>query len=606
MSLKEFIKTVNAQYGENSTIIIDEDYKVDIDVIPTGVENVDKAFGTGGFPRGKISEVFGKEGCISEDTHINFWSLDENKKTINPKGGTIKRLYERFSGENTHHLEKKAHYFSVPSVKENGRVFHNIIHSVVKTGEKECFELTTKKGFSIEATKDHRFLTNNGFKQLEKLAVGDIVFVHNNSRKNRGRKKNYTKRDDICVKYHPKKRKRIITANDRRGNKIYGYPRYRLAKSHLVYEAYKNRFTTKRYQEILNTQEPKEINKFWTVPNTHDIHHIDENRKNNHLSNLELIKKSNHYKHHANKTKDNLRFKVVEDKIKSIKPVGLKKTYDIKCYSPHNNYVADKIVVHNSGKTTLCLHAVAEAHRMGLNAAFIDTEHGISFDRMKELGVDTKKLVFSQPDSGEEALNIVEMMVRSENFSIIVVDSVAALVPQVEVEKDMGESTMGVHAKLMSQAMRKLAAPVSKHNVALVFTNQTRSKIGVMWGNPEVTTGGVALKFYASLRVKMTYTGKIKDSSGQQVSSKGKLTVVKNKLAVPFKEATFEINQSGIDASGALITRLVDMSVIVKSGSFYKYKDKVIAQGARALSIKLKEDAELKDKLVQSLYGKEK
>jgi len=604
MSLKDFIATANKELGDNTAVLIDEDYKVDVDVIPTGIVSVDKAFGIGGFPRGKISEVYGKEGCISEDTHINFWSLDENKKTINQKGGTIKRLYERFSGENTHHLEKKAHYFSVPSVKENGVVFHNIIHSVVKTGEKECFKLTTKKGFSVKATKDHKFLTNNGFKTLEELVVGDVVKVHNNTRNTGGRKK-IIRRDEIFIKYHPKKRKKMITANDRRGNKIYGYPRYRLSKSHLVYEAHKNGFTTKRYQEILNTQEPKEIDKFWIVPDTHDIHHIDENRKNNHLSNLELIKKSNHYKHHANKTKDNLRFKVVEDKIKSIKPVGLKKTYDIKCYSPHNNYVADKIVVHNSGKTTLCLHAIAQANKKGLYCAFIDIEHAISFDRMKELGVDTSKLVFSQPNSGEEALNLVDMMVRDGRFALIVVDSVAALIPQVEIEKDMGDSVMGVHAKLMSQAMRKLTAPTSKSNTALVFTNQTRSKIGVMWGNPETTTGGVAIKFYASLRVRMAYTGKIKDGN-TQVACKGKMVVVKNKLAVPFKEAEFEINQSGIDDSGALIDILVKTGVITKSGTFYKFEDNVIAQGSRSLSKKLKEDEELNTKIMTALHKQEK
>jgi len=255
-----------------------------------------------------------------------------------------------------------------------------------------------------------------------------------------------------------------------------------------------------------------------------------------------------------------------------------------------------------SGKTTLCLHAIAQAHKMGQNTAFIDIEHSISFDRMKELGVDTKKLVFSQPNSGEEALNIVEMMVRSENFSIIVVDSVAALVPQVEVEKDMGENVMGVHAKLMSQAMRKLAAPVSKHNVALVFTNQTRSKIGVMWGNPETTTGGVALKFYASLRVKMTYTGKIKNTSGKQIAAKGKLTVVKNKLAVPFKEAEFEINQSGIDDGVYFIEELIRSGVLEKAGSWIKLNGKPIGQGVRALSAKMKADPELKEQIRQTLH----
>jgi len=194
------------------------------------------------------------------------------------------------------------------------------------------------------------------------------------------------------------------------------------------------------------------------------------------------------------------------------------------------------------------------------------------------------------------------MMVRSENFSIIVVDSVAALVPQVEVEKDMGENVMGVHAKLMSQAMRKLAAPVSKHNVALVFTNQTRSKIGVMWGNPETTTGGVALKFYASLRVKMTYTGKIKNTSGKQIAAKGKLTVVKNKLAVPFKEAEFEINQSGIDDGVYFIEELIRSGVLEKAGSWIKLNGKPIGQGVRALSAKMKADPELKEQIRQTLH----
>ena len=215
------------------------------------------------------------------------------------------------------------------------------------------------------------------------------------------------------------------------------------------------------------------------------------------------------------------------------------------------------------------------------------------------------KLVFSQPNSGEEALNLVDMMVRDGRFAMIVVDSVAALIPQVEVEKDMGDSVMGVHAKLMSQAMRKLTAPTAKSNTALVFTNQTRSKIGVMWGNPETTTGGVAIKFYASLRVRMAYTGKIKDGN-TQVACKGKLVVVKNKLAVPFKEAEFEINQSGIDDSGALIETLVEKGVLTKAGSFYKFKGEVIAQGARSLSEKLKKNEELRTEIIDLLHKQNK
>ena len=253
-----------------------------------------------------------------------------------------------------------------------------------------------------------------------------------------------------------------------------------------------------------------------------------------------------------------------------------------------------------SGKTTLCLHAIASAHKMGLNCAFIDAEHSLSPDRMKELGVDTSKLVISQPNSGEEALNLIEMMVRSGEFGLIVVDSVAALVPQAEVDKDMGESVMGVHARLMSQAMRKLTAPVSKNNVALMFTNQTRVKIGGYVAG-ETTTGGTALKFYASLRLRLQFTGQIKDSSGKQISGKYRMSVVKNKLAVPFKEANFEINQTGIDDSIFLVEKLIEAGVLDQAGAFLRFKGEVVAQGKRVLARMLKEDPKLKAEMVKGL-----
>jgi len=254
-----------------------------------------------------------------------------------------------------------------------------------------------------------------------------------------------------------------------------------------------------------------------------------------------------------------------------------------------------------SGKTTLCLHVIAQAQKMGLNAAFIDAEHALNLEMLQRLGVDTSKLVFSQPNSGEQALDLAEMMVRSGNFAVIVIDSVAALTPQVEVEKDFGESVMGVHGKLMSQAMRKLTAPVSKYKVAMMFTNQTRANIGG-YGSPEVTTGGNALKFYASLRLRMQLIGQIKNSAGQRTGGKYKMTVVKNKMAVPFKEAEFEITQRGIDATGNFIDLLVEKGVVEKSGSFYKLEGVMIAQGKPALIEKINQDPELKTTLSEKLH----
>lgn len=253
------------------------------------------------------------------------------------------------------------------------------------------------------------------------------------------------------------------------------------------------------------------------------------------------------------------------------------------------------------GKTSMCLHTIAQAQKMGLVAVFIDAEHSINHERMKALGVDTGKLIIHQPESGEMALELVEMTVRSGKVGIVVVDSVAALTPMAEIEKDMGDSVMGVHARLMSQAMRKLVAPVNINNVALMFTNQTRAKLGGFFGG-ETTTGGNALKFYASLRMKMQYTGQIKNSSGQRVSGKYKMTVVKSKLAIPFKEAEFEINENGIDDSGVLIDALIKAGVLEQAGSFIKFEGDVVAQGKRSVTEKLKENPELKARIVQALH----
>jgi recombination protein RecA len=255
------------------------------------------------------------------------------------------------------------------------------------------------------------------------------------------------------------------------------------------------------------------------------------------------------------------------------------------------------------GKTSLCLHAMSQAQKMGQSVLFIDAEHALSIDRMRELGVDTSKMVLSQPDNGEQALNIAEMGIRSGTFSMVIIDSVAALVPLVEVEKDMGESVMGVHARLMSQAMRKLASPTSKFNVALVFTNQVRTKIGGYVAGEE-TTGGRALKFYASLRLRMQYVGQIKNAAGERISGKYRMTVVKNKVAVPFKIADFEINNYGLDDTAAFIDELEKAGVLTKSGNWYKLGDENLANGKPSLSKMLHEKADLKAQLVQALNTK--
>lgn len=234
-----------------------------------------------------------------------------------------------------------------------------------------------------------------------------------------------------------------------------------------------------------------------------------------------------------------------------------------------------------SGKTTLCLHAIANVQKEGGIAAFVDVEHALDPVRAKKIGVNLDDLIISQPDYGEQALEITETLIRSGGVDLVIVDSVAALVPKAEIEGDMGDAQMGAQARLMSQAMRKLTAAINKTKTLVIFTNQIRMKIGVMFGNPETTTGGNALKFYASLRLDIRKVGNIQEGE-QVVGSRHRVRVKKNKVAPPFQVAEFDMDDNGISLTGDMVDLGVENGVLVKSGSFFKYNDEVIGQGREA------------------------
>jgi recombination protein RecA len=262
----------------------------------------------------------------------------------------------------------------------------------------------------------------------------------------------------------------------------------------------------------------------------------------------------------------------------------------------------------SSGKTTLAIHAIAEAQKAGGIAAIIDAEH--AFDRFyaEKLGVNTDELLISQPDNGEQALEIADQLIRSSAVDIVVIDSVAALTPKAELEGDMGDSKMGVQARLMSQALRKLTANINKTNTTCIFINQLREKIGVMFGNPETTTGGNALKFYASVRLDIRKIGQLKDGE-DAIGNQTRVKVVKNKVAPPFRKAEFDIMfGEGISKTGEILDLGVEFGIIKKSGSWFSYGDTKLAQGRDASKQVIKDNpdlaAELEAKIVEAISAK--
>jgi recombination protein RecA len=261
-----------------------------------------------------------------------------------------------------------------------------------------------------------------------------------------------------------------------------------------------------------------------------------------------------------------------------------------------------------SGKTTVCLHLIAETQKKGGVAAFIDAEHALDPQRAQKIGVNLDELLISQPDTGEQALEIADALIRSGGVDVIIIDSVAALVPKAEIEGEMGDAVMGMQARLMSQALRKLTGAISQTNTIVVFTNQLRQKIGVMFGNPETTTGGMALKFYASVRLDIRKIENIKNGD-QVVGSRHRVKIVKNKVAPPFRIAEFDMDENGVSHEGEMLDVGIELGIINKSGAFLKWGENMIGQGRAAAISYLKEnpkESERLEKDIRAAWGKEK
>ena len=579
--LDDAVKAIEKAYGKGSIWRLGDEAVVAVEAIPTGSVGLDVALGIGGVPRGRIVEVYGPESCLDSETFVHYELRTPDGKRQNHKGGTIKRLFHRFHGIP---MRGKGNYqrpqtvdsnFYIPSVNAEGRIFANKIVDVVSTGEKECYEVTTKTGQSIIATKDHKFYTDDGFVSLENLNAGGVVYIHNNTPYT-VTEYNTTNRQELCVKHHPFAPTKIVKDKERGYANIYK----RIPLSRAAIEADMNNLSLDEYKSRLNNNEMKGL---LFLPTGLHVHHIDNDHFNNELSNLQIMTPEEHGRFHSLERHNNLRFIAIEDDIVSISYVGNRETYDIRVESPFNNYVANQFVVHNSGKTTLATHIIAEAQKLGGQCAMIDAEHAFDPTYAEALGVDIDNLMISQPDTGEQALDICEMLVRSGELAVVVVDSVAALVPKAEIEGDMGDSHMGLQARLMSQAMRKLTGVIHKTKTCVVFINQIRDKIGVSWGSPETTSGGRALKFYASVRLDIRRIGSIKEGANV-TGNRTRVKVVKNKVAAPFKQVEFDIIFGrGIDNVSELIELAIEKNVITKKASWFSYGEDQIGQGKDAV-----------------------
>ena len=596
-NLEDLKNIITKQFGKGSIVsladkpIYDEDH-----IIHSGSIGLDIALGIGGYPRGRIVEIYGPESCLAAESYLQY-EVWNNGKRINHKGGNIRRLYERFKGERIgdgpnqgHHLQNNTGTFYIKSVGHDDRIIRNEVLDVVHTGKKLCFRIETETGEVLFSTKEHKYMTPNGFLPLSKLIEGDTVFVHNMTRP-KGRK-HYPQRPEVYVKYHPNLPTKVV--HDGKTGNDYLYRRGQ--RSRIAYEAFLNNKTYEEYVEILNTQDKIYIDTLIFLPPEIHVHHKDEDFNNNKIDNLQLIDPTEHGKLHAMDRIKNLSFVATPSKIKSIQEAGEMDTFDLKCAYPYNNYIAEGIVVHNSGKTTLLLHAIANCQAGGGACAFIDTEHALDVLYAQRLGVDFDNgFLLSQPDTAEEALEIVTILARSGMISLVVVDSVAALVPKDELEGEAGKQLPGLQARLMSQAMRKLAGVVNRSQCTVMFTNQIRNKIGVMFGSPEVTSGGNALKFYASQRIDIRRGAKITGKNEDDIlGNETRVKVVKNKMAPPFKQTEFNIIYGqGIDRISEIMDYAVMDGIIQKSGSWFKYKDKNIAQGTSSAAQWLAEQPEL-------------
>ena len=559
---QDTLDALNKKYGIGTVSILDSRTTGEYDVISSGSLGFDYiTLGIGGFAKGKMYELMGWEGCLTGDTHILFRTVSKDGKQ-NHKGGSLLTLYEKFNNlPITTKFKKKRKdltdcYFTIPSINEEGYIVHSKIQKVVYSGLQPIYELKTVMGYSIKATANHKFYTGGKWTELSSLSIGDDVYIHNRTTSRKGRKEQIRYKE-VSVKYHPKWFKKLIEGK---------YEFYRSRRSRAVVEADLNNMSYLEYIKFLNTASREEIDKLNFIPDGYEVHHKNEIVKDDSLENLIVLTYIEHGQYHANKNQNNLRFVAIPDSIVSIDYIGEENTYDIICEEPYRNFVANGIVVHNSGKSTCCGHAAAECQKNGGTVLYIDSEHAIDKKYFQALGVDTTKMLISQPSTGEEGFNVAIDMINSGKLDLLIIDSDSSLIPKKVIDGEVGESAIGLKSRLNSSVYPKLKNALVDNKVCVIIVSQYREKIGIMYGNPTTTQGGHALKYYADCRIEISKS--IAKEGEVAIGNITKVKATKNKMSPPYRLSTFNVIYGvGIDRLDEIMTLLNDYDVAKKWGT---------------------------------------
>lgn len=455
--------------------------------LKTGVFEFDLATG-GGLPKGRATIVFGPEGCLDAASHINYCVLRPDGSKANSKGGTIKRLYERFHGvvvgggrgKNRRTELPAGSVFTAPAINDLGRVIHNEITNVVFSGVKECFTVFAG-GQSITATADHKFFTGAGYAPLSVLAPGSVVWIHDNTPFTVEESAPQVQRTEVYVKYHPAAPKKVVTSDG------VSYEYHRLSRARATVEAGLNGMSLELYLANLNVG----VTGMVFVPPEDHVHHLNENYQDDAPKNLVVLHGRVHNRAHAYKEHNNLRFTARPVGIDAIEAVGPRETYDVKMAFPFHNFVADKFVVHNSGKTNLALNAVRECQLEGKKAVYVDLEGTLDSTWASHFGIDLDALIVIKPAYGEECVDAIEAVLRASDVGLVVLDSVAVLTAAKEIEKSTETADVGTSAILMKRLCNKISMALAYQfrngrDPVMLFLNQTRFKIGCFDYNARV------------------------------------------------------------------------------------------------------------------------